>query len=157
MALMAVAALPQLGGSEDGETPGLANEIITYIALFTVAVGTGGIKPCVSALGGDQAGFQEFLGRTFRSMDSRNFHENLKKFPDTDLGRERVSSFFSLFYASINAGSLLSTFISPILREKVKCFDRDDCYFVAFLVPACLMAVAILGWFCKNSRLSIGC
>ena len=92
MALMAVAALPQLGGSEgqgsshhsrsglsgkyrsishraihgpsgvwipskDGETPGLANEIITYIALFTVAVGTGGIKPCVSALGGDQGGF----------------------------------------------------------------------------------------------------
>ena len=79
-----------------------------------------------------------------------------KKFPDTDLGRERVSSFFSLFYASINAGSLLSTFISPILREKVKCFDRDDCYFVAFLVPACLMAVAILGWFFKNSRSPIG-
>ena len=75
--------------------------------------------------------------------------EKPKKFPDTDLGRERVSSFFSLFYASINAGSLLSTFISPILREKVKCFDRDDCYFVAFLVPACLMAVAILGWFLK--------
>ena len=75
--------------------------------------------------------------------------EKSKKFPDTDLGRERVSSFFSLFYASINAGSLLSTFISPILREKVKCFDRDDCYFVAFLVPACLMAVAILGWFSK--------
>ena len=75
--------------------------------------------------------------------------EKPKKFPDTDLGRERVSSFFSLFYASINAGSLLSTFISPILREKVKCFDRDDCYFVAFLVPACLMAVAILGWFSK--------
>ena len=71
------------------------------------------------------------------------------KFPDTELGRERVSSFFSLFYASINAGSLLSTFISPILREKVKCFDRDDCYFVAFLVPACLMAVAILGRFSK--------
>ena len=44
--------------SKDGETPGLANEIITYIALFTVAVGTGGIKPCVSALGGDQEGFQ---------------------------------------------------------------------------------------------------
>lgn len=121
MVLMAVAALPQIGGSEDGETPGLTNEIITYIALFTVAVGTGGIKPCVSALGGDQ-------------------------FPDTELGRERVSSFFSLFYASINAGSLLSTFISPILREKVKCFDRDDCYFVAFVVPACLMAVAIMAF-----------
>ena len=59
MALMAVAALPQLGGSEDGETPGLANEIITYIALFTVAVGTGGIKPCVSALGGDQESFND--------------------------------------------------------------------------------------------------
>ena len=97
MIIMTIAALPGLGGEDDYgvSTPGLANEILTYVALFTIAVGTGGIKPCVSALGGDQ-------------------------FPDNEVGRERVSGFFSLFYASINAGSLLSTFISPILREKVK-------------------------------------
>ena len=33
----------------------------------------------------------------------------------------RVTGFFSMFYAAINAGSLLSTFISPILREDVSC------------------------------------
>jgi len=31
------------------------------VALFVIAMGTGGIKPCVSALGGDQ-----FSGRDFQ-------------------------------------------------------------------------------------------
>ena len=53
---MTVAAIPSLGGYEDTTQPGLANEILTYVGLFIIAVGTGGIKPCVSALGGDQLG-----------------------------------------------------------------------------------------------------
>ena len=97
------------------------NDVLTYIALLVIAIGTGGIKPCVSSLGGDQ-------------------------FADNEVGREQVAGFFSLFYASINAGSLLSTFISPILREEVECFDREDCFFIAFLIPAILMFVAILAF-----------
>ena len=51
---MTLAAIPQFSGNEDPTEPGLVNEILTYVALATIAIGTGGIKPCVSALGGDQ-------------------------------------------------------------------------------------------------------
>ena len=56
-----------------------------------IALGTGGIKPCVSAFGGDQ--FKE--GQT----------DNLRRF-------------FSLFYFSINAGSVVSTLLTPVLRSE---------------------------------------
>ena len=87
MALMAVAAIPSITEKEDKTDPGVVNQAITFIALFTIAVGTGGIKPCVASLGGDQ-------------------------FSMNEVGREQFSGFFSLFYASINAGSLISTFVS---------------------------------------------
>ena len=63
-----------------------------------------------------------------------------------EVGREQFAGFFSLFYASINAGSLISTFVSPVLRDKVQCFDRDDCFFIAFLVPSILMLVSIFAF-----------
>ncbi|KHJ97680.1 hypothetical protein OESDEN_02334 [Oesophagostomum dentatum] len=62
--------------------------------LVIIGFGTGGIKPCVSAFGGDQF----------------------------EVGQERMLSlFFSMFYFSINAGSMISTFVSPIFRcERVR-------------------------------------
>ncbi|CAG5090135.1 Oidioi.mRNA.OKI2018_I69.PAR.g12472.t2.cds [Oikopleura dioica] len=115
MVLMTVSAVPQINGGQD--VPGTINSVLALIALFVIAVGTGGIKPCVSALGGDQ-------------------------FAENETGKKQLSNFFALFYGSINAGSLLSTFISPILRE-VECLGRPDCYAIAFLIPAILMLVAI--------------
>lgn len=115
MVLISLSSIPQLNNGLD--VPGTINDILALVALLVVAIGTGGIKPCVSALGGDQ-------------------------FKDNEKGQQQLSGFFSLFYASINAGSLLSTFISPILRE-TSCFNRADCYFIAFIVPAGLMFVAI--------------
>ncbi|CAL4124696.1 unnamed protein product, partial [Meganyctiphanes norvegica] len=49
--------------------------------------------------------------------------------------------YFAAFEDHINAGSLISTFITPILRDDVKCYG-DDCYALAFGVPAILMAIA---------------
>uniref|UniRef100_M3YJ40 Solute carrier family 15 member 1 n=1 Tax=Mustela putorius furo TaxID=9669 RepID=M3YJ40_MUSPF len=66
---------------------------LSMIGLALIALGTGGIKPCVSAFGGDQ------------------FEEGQEK---------QRNRFFSIFYLAINAGSLLSTIITPILRGK-KC------------------------------------
>lgn len=60
------------------------------VGLTLIAIGSGGIKPCVSAHVGDQFG-------------ARN--ENL---------RERV---FSWFYLAINAGALISTLWTPWLLE----------------------------------------
>jgi solute carrier family 15 oligopeptide transporter 1 len=85
--------------------------------LLIIAIGTGGIKPCVSAFGGDQ-----FVR------------------PQQD---KQLEQFFSVFYFAINAGSLISTFITPILREDVQCFGDDTCYPLAFGVPALLMIVAV--------------
>lgn len=77
---MSITALPPLGA---GEIAG------PMIGLFLIALGTGGIKPCVSAFGGDQF-----------TADQSHLLQN----------------FFSVFYFAINAGSLLSMLITPVLR-----------------------------------------
>ncbi|ORZ29808.1 POT family-domain-containing protein [Catenaria anguillulae PL171] len=84
------------------------------LGLTLLALGTGGIKPCVSAFGGDQ------------------FHPAQVA---------AISIFFSLFYAAINSGSLLSMFITPILRS-TSCFGRQDCFSLAFGLPSVLMLVS---------------
>ncbi|RVE49239.1 hypothetical protein evm_006131, partial [Chilo suppressalis] len=100
----------------------------TILALLLIAFGTGGIKPCVSAFGGDQ----------FKLPEQAKY----------------LGYFFSLFYFSINAGSLLSTFLTPILRADVHCFGENDCYSLAFGVPGILMIVSIL-FFVAGKRLYI--
>lgn len=90
---------------------------ITCIGLGLIALGSGGIKPCVAAFGGDQF-----------------------KLPEQ---AKMIATYFSLFYFSINAGSMISTFVTPILRSDVHCFDNQDCYSLAFGVPAILMLVSI--------------
>ena len=54
-----------------------------------------------------------------------------------------MRTYFSLFYASINGGSLISTILTPVLRQEVACAGEDTCYPAAFGVPAALMFVAI--------------
>ncbi|XP_034489737.1 peptide transporter family 1 [Drosophila innubila] len=93
-------------------------ETFTMLGLALVALGSGGIKPCVAAFGGDQFKVPEQL--------------------------KQITSFFSLFYFSINAGSLISTTVTPILREDVHCFDDINCYPLAFGVPAVLMIVSVV-------------
>ncbi|KAK3771207.1 hypothetical protein RRG08_053353 [Elysia crispata] len=89
------------------------------IGLLLISLGTGGIKPCVTAFGGDQ----------FSS------------------GQEKWRmSFFSAFYFIINLGSTLSTFITPVLRADVHCIE-DSCYPLAFGVPAALMLTSIVIFF----------
>lgn len=91
---------------------------LCMIGLILIALGTGGIKPCVSAFGGDQ------------------FEEN------QEAQRNR---FFSIFYLAINAGSLLSTVVTPILRvQECGIHGKQACYPLAFGVPAVLMAVALI-------------
>lgn len=83
-----------------------------------IAVGTGGIKPCVAAFGGDQ-----FI------------------LPQQE---KYLITFFSVFYFAINSGSLISSFLTPELRNGVKCFGEQECYSLAFFVPAILMVLSIV-------------
>lgn len=96
---------------------------LDLLGLFVIAVGTGGIKPCVAPFGADQfSRGQEAL----------------------------IEPYFGFFYASINAGSLLSTNISPILAA-IGCFGAHTCYPAAFGVPAVIMVLAV-GLFLIGSR-----
>uniref|UniRef100_A0A2K6KRK1 Solute carrier family 15 member 1 n=1 Tax=Rhinopithecus bieti TaxID=61621 RepID=A0A2K6KRK1_RHIBE len=91
---------------------------LSMIGLALIALGTGGIKPCVSAFGGDQ------------------FEEGQEK---------QRNRFFSIFYLAINAGSLLSTIITPMLRvQQCGIHSKQACYPLAFGVPAALMAVSLI-------------
>jgi POT family proton-dependent oligopeptide transporter len=63
---------------------------IMYVGLALIAVGSGGIKPCVSANVGDQFG----KGNWFR-----------------------VRTVFQIFYFSVNFGSFFSTISIPIVKE----------------------------------------
>lgn len=107
--IMALGAIPPL------DLPG---RVFAILGLALIALGSGGIKPCVAAFGGDQF-----------------------KIPEQ---AKQMASFFSLFYFSINAGSLISTSVTPILREDVNCFNEGDCFPLAFGVPGVLMAVSVV-------------
>ncbi|KAG8096875.1 hypothetical protein GUJ93_ZPchr0013g35436 [Zizania palustris] len=64
--------------------PTVPQYLIYFIGLYMIALGAGGIKPCVSAFGADQ-------------------------FDDTDpVERTKKGAFFNWFYFSINIGSLIS-------------------------------------------------
>nr|APX43178.1 solute carrier family 15 member 1 [Sphyrna tiburo] len=117
--VISVSAIADMSDSDgDGHPNNLNLHIgLAILGLILIAFGTGGIKPCVSAFGGDQ------------------FEDNQVK----ERGR-----FFSIFYLSINAGSLISTVITPILRGQKCGHVPQACYPVAFGVPAALMAVALI-------------
>lgn len=107
--IKSLGALPILGGH-------MIHTILSMVGLSLIALGTGGIKPCVAAFGGDQ--FEEKHA-------------------------EERTRYFSVFYLSINAGSLISTFVTPMLRGDVQCFGKD-CYALAFGVPGMLMIIALV-------------
>ena len=67
---------------------------IFFSGLYLIALGTGGIKPCVSSFGADQ-------------------------FDDTDpMERVKKGSFFNWFYFSINIGSLVSSSLMVYIQDE---------------------------------------
>nr|AZA15223.1 peptide transporter family 1 [Anisakis simplex] len=89
---------------------------LDIIGLVVIGIGTGGIKPCVAAFAGDQF--------------NPNHHH-------------MISIFFSVFYFTVNAGSMISSLITPIMRT-VPCNGMDSCYPMAFGIPAGLMVLATI-------------
>lgn len=109
-AVVAISAVPTIWSLS-------SSKLVLIIGLLLIAIGSGGIKPCVSAFGGDQF-----------------------KLPEQ---ARQLATFFSLFYFTINTGSIISSSITPLLKANVHCFDQNDCYPLAFGVPAVLMMIAI--------------
>ncbi|KAJ4725638.1 protein NRT1/ PTR FAMILY 8.1-like [Melia azedarach] len=66
-----------------------------FVALYLIALGTGGIKPCVSSYGADQ-------------------------FDDADEAEKKhKSSFFNWFYFSINIGALIASSVLVYIQDNV--------------------------------------
>lgn len=75
--------------------PTTAQTAVVFLALYLIALGTGGIKPCVSSFGADQ-------------------------FDETDESeKKRKSSFFNWFYFSINIGALVASSVLVWIQMNV--------------------------------------
>lgn len=75
--------------------PTKAQTATVFVALYLIALGTGGIKPCVSSFGADQ-------------FDESDESEKKKK-----------SSFFNWFYFSINIGALIASSVLVWIQMNV--------------------------------------
>lgn len=106
--IMAIGAIPNFISSP---------KVILIVGMACIAIGCGGVQPCVTAFGGDQF-----------------------KLPQQ---AAQLATYFSLFYFTINSGSLISTSLTPILREDVHCFGDNDCFSLAFGLPAILMLISV--------------
>eukprot|EP00102_Acyrthosiphon_pisum_P021995 XP_016659205.1 PREDICTED: solute carrier family 15 member 2 isoform X1 [Acyrthosiphon pisum] len=91
--------------------------VLAFLGLFSISVGTGGVKPCNFAFGGDQ--FQ---------LPQQEKH---------------LQHFATKFTLAVYTGSLISTFLMPELRHSIHCFGRDTCFPLAFGVPTIMMLIAI--------------
>lgn len=85
---------------------------LVFLGLACIAIGAGGIKPCVSANVGDQFG----RGNWFR-----------------------VQTIYQIFYFSINFGSFFATLLIPFIRGDGTVLWRTS---LAFGVPGLLMGIA---------------
>ena len=85
---------------------------LVFLGLACIAIGAGGIKPCVSANVGDQFG-------------RGNWH--------------RVRAIYQIFYFSINFGSFFATLLIPYIRDDGTELWRVS---LAFGIPGVLMGIA---------------
>nr|XP_028562232.1 solute carrier family 15 member 2 [Podarcis muralis] len=113
-----------------GAIPSVGNQIVHVVLSMTgltlIALGTGGIKPCVAAFGGDQ--FEEEHVRVLFLLSMWFLNAFLK----IALSRD---------------GSLGVLFL--LLLGDVECFG-GDCYALAFGVPAALMVIALIVFIAGN-------
>lgn len=80
---------------KNGCRPTTTQSAVCFVALYMIALGTGGIKPCVSSFGADQ-------------------------FDETDeTERKRKTSFFNWFYFSINIGALIASSVLVWIQMNV--------------------------------------
>lgn len=115
-----ISAIPYGDLYNDSQTK-ILNAVVHILALIIMASGTGGIKPCIASFGGDQFNIQ------------------------TETGRKQQNFFFDTFYFLLSIASVLALLLAPYLRTSTcGVFGTEDsCYFLAFIIPAGFMCVAI--------------
>lgn len=105
-----------------------------FCGLYAVALGTGGIKPNVSAFGADQ--FDVRANPNHVKAKARGGGACFDRCP---FGSSHFlqASFFNIFYLTINLGSLLAATGVVWLQENIS-------WQVGFAVPTAAMALAVL-------------
>jgi dipeptide/tripeptide permease len=116
--------------------------LLSCFGLVLVCIGTGGIKPCVSAFGADQV---VLVDNTYSHVGNEDITEKLPA-PESSSGQEadRIREFFNSFYFCINVGALLSFAIIPIIRANYG-------FGAAFFIPTICM-IAALGVFLSQRK-----
>ena len=113
---------------------------LTFVGLIFVCLGTGGIKPCVSAFGADQVVLEDndqmnpasdstsssttelnpYLDNNKDASEVVLEDDNSHREEKVDISQENkensVREFFNSFYFCINVGALLSFAIIPMIR-----------------------------------------
>jgi dipeptide/tripeptide permease len=135
-----------------------------FVGLFLVCVGTGGIKPCVSAFGADQVAFRDraeapVVARTdaaavkpheaggllweaathTAASDAGALADEMTAPGETKAEEvEQVRQFFAYFYFCINVGAVLSFVVVPFAREHYG-FGPAFAFSFAFMSVAMLL------------------
>lgn len=151
-------AVLSLGASIAGATLTI-RRTLSFGGLFLVCLGTGGIKPCVSAFGADQVSLRPTRSRALtvsantlelfddgtQEEEGGNSNQHVVSVAITapaDTMREetarseQVRAFFAYFYFCINIGAVTSIALVPILRSRFG-------FGVAFLLPTAFMMTVI--------------
>ncbi|KAF9160699.1 hypothetical protein DFQ26_005269 [Actinomortierella ambigua] len=88
---------------------------LAFLPLAIIALGSGGIKPCVSAHGGDQ-----YLPTQERAKDQ----------------------FFSWFFTTITLGTAVASFVVPAVAD-MSCMGLKTCYPYAFLIATIVFFLSL--------------
>lgn len=83
--------------------------------------------------------------------NSNTFAANQYKLPEQKI---QLGFYFSMQYFCMKAGSIIGRFFNPILRQDVKCFGMNDCFPLAFGVPAIAMILSMIILICGRSSYS---
>jgi POT family proton-dependent oligopeptide transporter len=105
---------------------------LSFCGLFLFCMGTGGIKPCVSAFGADQVASMEKVT-----------DDGTTDIDTTSNASERVRAFFATFYFCINLGAVTSISIIPIVKHHFG-------FGAAFLLPFIFIVIAMLVFLSKR-------
>eukprot|EP00977_Amphora_coffeiformis_P008671 scaffold1971_cov127-Amphora_coffeaeformis.AAC.2 len=113
-----------LSASALGDHSLATQRFLTFLGLFFVCIGTGGIKPCVSAFGADQVSLRyRVLEHEDSSIGTKSQEEYSEEFVDDEMAppeneeSEQVRQFFAYFYFCINVGAVLSFVVVPLTRD----------------------------------------
>jgi solute carrier family 15 (oligopeptide transporter), member 1 len=99
--------------------------VFSIVGLIAVVVASGGIKTNQSVFGGNQF-----------------------KLPEQE---KQLNHYFTIQYFVLKCGLLGGQMTVPILRNDVKCFGMDNCFPLAFGLPAIFMVLALLTLLCGKS------